>query len=108
MKISKIKNLKIKNLLEELSKKVEEFSYENLPNKDSYVLIVDGKIVPCYISIKGDEILSLWVHPDLRGRGYGKFLVNSFPTHYVTALPCSLPFWLSLGFKQISNYQLKR
>ena len=105
MKISKIKN---RNVLNDLISKIEEFSYENLPNKDSYVLIVDGKIVPCYISIKGDEILSLWVHPDERGRGYGKFLVNSFPTHYVTALPSSLPFWLSLGFKQISNYQLKR
>ena len=105
-KIQKIKNLKNKNVLNDLIAEIEEFSYENLPTEDSYVLIVDGKIIPCYISIKGNEILSLWVHPVLRGKGYGKFLVNSFPVHYVTSLPSALPFWHSLGFKQISPYKL--
>ena len=104
--IKKIKNLKNKNALNDLISEIEEFSYENLPTEDSYILIVDGKIMPCYISIKGDEILSLWVHPHVRGKGYGKFLVNSFPVHYVTSLPSALSFWLSLNFKQISPYKL--
>ena len=106
--IKKIKNLKNKNVLNDLFSEIEEFSYENLPTEDSYILIVDEKIMPCYISIKGDEILSLWVHPDVRGKGYGKFLVNSFSVKYVTSLPSALPFWLSLNFKQISPYKLKR
>ena len=110
MKIIKIKNLSnmLKNL-NDLIKNVKDFSCENLPNKDSYVLVDDGKIIPCYISIKGDEILSLWVDPTDRGKGYGKFLVSSFPNvRYVTSLPSALPFWHSLGFKNISPYKLKR
>ena len=108
MKIIKIKNLK-HEVLNDLREKVKEFSCENLPNKDSYVLVNDGEIIPCYISIKGNEILSLWVHPDLRGKGYGRFLVSSFPSvRYVTSLPSAVPFWHSLGFKNISPYKLKR
>lgn len=108
MRICKIKNLKDKKILKDLIENISEFSSENMPNEDSYVLIVNEKIIPCYISIKGDEVLSLWVHPNFRGKGYGKFLVNSFPVHYVTSLPFALPFWLSIGFKPISSYKLKR
>ena len=111
MKIIKIKNLSnmSKNLNDDLIKNVKDFSCENLPNKDSYVLVENGKIIPCYISIKGDEILSLWVDPTERGKVYGKFLVSSFPNvRYVTSLSSALPFWHSLGFKNISPYKLKR
>ena len=108
MKIIKIKNLK-REVSNDLRDNVKEFSCENLPNKDSYVLVENGKIIPCYISIKGDEILSLWVDPSERNKGYAKFLVNSFPSvRYVTSLPSALPFWHSLGFKNISPYKLKR
>jgi GNAT superfamily N-acetyltransferase len=105
MKVRKIKNLKI---LENLLLQIKDFSCENLPNRDSYILSINGEIIPCYISIKGDEILSLWVSPEYRNKGYGKFLVNSFPQiRYVTSLPSALPFWHSLGFKNISPYVLK-
>ena len=109
MKIIKIKNLK-SNVLEDLKERVKDFSCENLPNKDSYVLLTEnGKIIPCYISIMGDEILSLRVDPTERGKGYAKFLVNSFPSvRYVTSLPSALSFWHSLGFKNVSPYKLKR
>ena len=109
MKIIKIKNLK-REVLNDLREKVKDFSCENLPNKESFVLANEtGEIILCYISIKDDEVLSLWVDPSERGKGYGKFLVNSFPNaRYVTSLSSALPFWHSLGFKNISPYKLKR
>ena len=110
MKVIKIKKLKDKDILKNLIEEISDFNSGNwiLPTGESYIVIDNGKIIPCYLSVKGDEALTLWVSPNYRGKGYAKFLVQSLNIKYSTALPSSLPFWLSLNFKEISPYKLYR
>ncbi len=108
MKVIKIKNVKDKTILAELIEFVKDFNFGNwiMPTGESYTVVDEGEIIPCYISVKGDEALTLWVSPSCRGLGYAKFLVKSLNIKYATALPSSLQFWRSLNFKEISPYKM--
>ena len=110
MKVIKIKRLKDKTILGKLIERVKDFNSGNwiVPTGESYTIIDNEKVISCYLTVKDDEALTLWVDPDCRGKGYDKFLIQSLNIKYATALPSSLSFWLSLGFREISLYKLIR
>lgn len=113
MKATKIKNMKnkraiFKMLIQDLS---ENGFYETnwiYPTYDSYIIVDNDKIISCYITIKEDEAISLWVSPLNRKHGYARFLVSLFNIKYASAYPSSLLFWKSLGFKEISAFKMKK
>ena len=106
MKVVKIKNVKKFNyemVEKELLEEGFNFSNWNFPNKDSYVIIKDGEIIPAYINVKDGEALNLWVSPKYRRQGLATFLIKSTNVKYATSLPSSISFWQSTKFKRIKT-----
>ena len=64
----------------------------------------DRIVMPAYIMAIGDEALVLWVDKSCRRKGYAKFMVNSLGIRYCVAIESSVPFWKSLGFKQLNGH----
>lgn len=75
----------------------------NLPNKNFYIVLKEGKIIPAYALVKDNEALVLWVNKDYRRKGYAKLLINSLNIKYTIAYPPSVKFWESLGFVSRSH-----
>ena len=104
MKVCKIKNLD-KNIIQDLIAVIDEewICETNYPTENSYVIVKEGKIIPAYLSIKGDEALTLWVHKSQRRKGYATFLINSLNIKHARAHHSSVSFWKTAGFLSKGN-----
>jgi len=118
--LQKIKNLKSHNfppgilsksdLISWLKRTVEEdtensskswaLAHKNcLPTLEFYILMESGQCVPCYADICGKECNILFVAHFLRRQGRAQFMVSALSVEYAFALPSSVNFWKSVGFK---------
>jgi GNAT superfamily N-acetyltransferase len=110
MKLVKIKNIKnSKKILTELNSKIDILDWK-LAEENSYVIVEEnGDVIPAYITLGDhDYALTLWVDKKYRGKGYGKFLVESLGVKYAVVLYSSVPFWESIGFVKIGGNIFKK
>lgn len=89
---------------ESLSVKYSLALESNLPNEDYYVILdlTTNEVIPAYMHCKNQEAIWLWIHPNYRNQGYGKYLVDKLNIKYALTLESSVPFWNKLGFKQVN------
>ncbi len=72
---------------------------------------IDGRkvyLIPCFLCVvlktKGVECEYIWVHPDCRNKGYGKFLLNGLNVKYGTEIPnASRRLWERSGYTVSAN-----
>lgn len=110
MKVIKIKNLQnSKKILTEINARIEILDWKGA-EENSYVIVENnGQIIPAYITLGDcDYALTLWVDKEYRGKGYGKFLVDSLGVKYAIVLYSSVPFWESIGFVRIGGNIFKK